>query len=464
MPCIVSPFELLTSMIRSETSSPGPSKRHLIHEKERKVLGNVMSAMEKERLDKKLMFPLSSPTKRAEAYTGTPRRTLQAIHRELQTEGTVISPSKKRKAPTRIPKEVDSFDRNIIKSAIEEFYLVKKTIPSVRKLINELKVKMNFPFERTKLREILKEMGFRWKRAVSKRKILVERHDIIDWRCRYLMRMRRIREDNRNIFFLDESWIDSNLTFRKCWQGPGVVGAMECVSGSNRIIVVGIGSEEGFLPGAQLFFRADVATGDYHGQMNYDNFSKWVTDKVIPNLPANSVVIMDNAPYHSKIENKVPSRYDTKKTMVEWLTKANIPAVLEMRKPVLYELIEKNKPTKVDYKIDRIFAQYGHEVVRLPPYNCELNPIELIWAIMKRFVRENNVGDLRIQRLLQLSEEAIKHVTNEDWKKCCDHIKKLENEYWEKDGLMENALDQFVIAVSEEEDSEESGLSDLSED
>ena len=32
----------------------------------------------------------------------------------------------------------------------------------------------------------------------------------------------------------------------------------------------------------------------------------------------------------------------------------------------------------------------GHEVVHLPPYHCELNPIELAWSQVKRYIKENN--------------------------------------------------------------------------
>ena len=32
----------------------------------------------------------------------------------------------------------------------------------------------------------------------------------------------------------------------------------------------------------------------------------------------------------------------------------------------------------------------GHEVVRLPPYHCELNRIELAWPQVKRFIKANN--------------------------------------------------------------------------
>jgi transposase len=47
-------------------------------------------------------------------------------------------------------------------------------------------------------------------------------------------------------------------------------------------------------------YKAGKATGDYHGQMNSDNFGKLVNGKVIPNLATPSVIVMDNAPYHRK--------------------------------------------------------------------------------------------------------------------------------------------------------------------
>jgi hypothetical protein len=112
----------------------------------------------------------------------------------------------------------------------------------------------------------------------------------------------------KNIFFIDETWVD-NLNFRKCWQGPGIRGVMDTVSRSNRLIVVHIGSKDGFLPGTQLAYKANSTSGDYHGQMNYDNFSQWITHQIIPNLSPNSVVVLDNVPYHSTAHNKPPGKY-----------------------------------------------------------------------------------------------------------------------------------------------------------
>ena len=46
-----------------------------------------------------------------------------------------------------------------------------------------------------------------------------------------------------------------------------------------------------------------------------------------------------------------------------------------------------DKTSKV---VDNIAKKYGHEVIRLPPYHCDLNAIELIWADEKNYeVREN---------------------------------------------------------------------------
>jgi hypothetical protein len=85
------------------------------------------------------------------------------------------------------------------------------------------------------------------------------------------------------ILYLDETWVDANLTFRRCWQNKEVVRIMTNVNESKRLIVVHLGGSGGFVKGCDLVHKAGKATGGYHGQMNSDNFEKWVSDKVIPN-------------------------------------------------------------------------------------------------------------------------------------------------------------------------------------
>jgi hypothetical protein len=46
-------------------------------------------------------------------------------------------------------------------------------------------------------------------------------------------------------------------------------GVMDTVSESNKLIVVHIVSKDGFLPGAELPYKANSTSGDYHRQMKY---------------------------------------------------------------------------------------------------------------------------------------------------------------------------------------------------
>jgi hypothetical protein len=53
---------------------------------------------------------------------------------------------------------------------------------------------------------------------------MIERPDIVNWRGRYFVNIKTLRSEGRKIFYLNESWVDSNLTFKKCWQSEEVKG------------------------------------------------------------------------------------------------------------------------------------------------------------------------------------------------------------------------------------------------
>ncbi|KAH8027924.1 hypothetical protein HPB51_011154 [Rhipicephalus microplus] len=46
----------------------------------------------------------------------------------------------------------------------------------------------------------------------------------------------------------------------------------------------------------------------------------------------------------------------------------------------LLELSQKVSTPSIVYRIDTLAATHGHEVLRVPPYHCEFNPIELVWS------------------------------------------------------------------------------------
>jgi hypothetical protein len=41
-------------------------------------------------------------------------------------------------------------------------------------------------------------------------------------------------------------------------------------------------------------FKSGTKSGDHHHEMNFDNYEKRLNTKLIPNLPQNSVLLVDN--------------------------------------------------------------------------------------------------------------------------------------------------------------------------
>jgi transposase len=88
-----------------------------------------------------------------------------------------------------------------------------------------------------------------------------------------------------------------------------------------------------------------------------------------------------------------------------------------------------NKVTK-EYSVDRIIHESGHQVLRLPPYHCQFNPIELIWGICKNYfdkhIGRDGYGD---ECVLNMWKEAINQVNPEIWYKSIKHTENIINDW-----------------------------------
>jgi hypothetical protein len=68
----------------------------------------------------------------------------------------------------------------------------------------------------------------------------------------------------------------------------------------------------------------------------------------------------------------------------------------------------------------------GFEVLRLPPYFCIFNPIELIWGDLKRTIRKYNDRPESSPEVVELMRREVQKITPEKWQNCVRHIKKVE--------------------------------------
>ncbi|XP_075214891.1 uncharacterized protein LOC142320797 [Lycorma delicatula] len=137
-------------------------------------------------------------------------------------------------------------------------------------------------------------------------------------------------------------------------------------------------------------WQASHNSGDYHNQMNMSNHMKWISEKLLLNLPKEPkrVLIIDNASYH--ITEKAPTSNSTKNGKISYLKQKGIGFCENFLKPQLYEIIKSNKQRFASYLLDDMLQKDGRNVLRLPPYHPDLNLIETIWAEVKQYIRNRN--------------------------------------------------------------------------
>lgn len=121
----------------------------------------------------------------------------------------------------RKPAIIDSFDRQVIHRIIHE-YLCRGENPTLQQLLITVKERLGtqfqFPYGRTVLHRLVRQLGFRYRKRGINKHLLYARSDIVAWRGKYLRQIQEYRRDGRNIIFLDETWINSNAALPKFWQ------------------------------------------------------------------------------------------------------------------------------------------------------------------------------------------------------------------------------------------------------
>lgn len=93
-----------------------------------------------------------------------------------------------------------------------------------------------------------------------------------------------------------------------------------------------------FVPKVQSIFKTYHITGDYHGDIKFGNYTLFLTEEFLPNLPPCSVNIIANA-YQNIQTSKPPSSNSSKSVMKNCLTNTEILFHKDMLKTKLYDLI-----------------------------------------------------------------------------------------------------------------------------
>jgi hypothetical protein len=212
----------------------------------------------------------------------------------------------------------------------------------------------------------------------------------------------------------------------------------------------------------EAMWKAESHSGDYHDNMNSENFEKWVDNKLIPTFhklyPGKQMILVcDNAPYHHKREiGSLSSK--TKAQLLELALKYNIeyidlpntverlsamaevndildnvqylddeycrvvfdhnlfknrsgnnkpfiPTVEELKFGIM-KYLKENRPDLLECKIEKKLKENGHRVLWTPPYSPHLQPIELWWAAGKNHAHSFARNGMTMKETVELVREG----------------------------------------------------------
>lgn len=341
-------------------------------------------------------------------------------------------------------RKVPSWEVDIIRRTVYNMYK-QGEVATLDSLQRKLKDNTEIQAGRTTIWRTLRQNGFHFG-TINKRRAIMESPRIQKLRHEYLIKIKQFRDEGRFICYLDETWYDTHDTVKKGW----VDNSQDCLldvppSRGKRIIILHAGSDSGWV-GQVLLSAKNIknCSVDYHEDMTAQLFEEWFQKDLLPVLPERSVIVIDNASYHSRQVKTLPNSNSTKAQISDFLQENNLYYEESYTKNQLLEVL-KTKTFQKEYAVDNMAISAGHTVLRLPPYYCIFNPIELVWSQLKEHVRRTNDRPKFSEAVLNRIREAIANITPEKWKNCIKHTIDIENGYLQDVDIHE----EFVIDLNE---------------
>ena len=159
----------------------------------------------------------------------------------------------------------------------------------------------------------------------------------------------------------------------------------------------------------------------------------------------------NNASYHSRNSEDYPISKWRKAQFQKWLSENNISFSPDALRSELWILCKRHRVEKTSKIVEEIAKKYGHEVLRLPPYHCELNAIELIWGDEKNYVARENKS-MTIEGVEKLFRKRRGEINKEICRNCIQHVRNVEYRYWEMDRIIDQKMDELMFSVGDSDD------------
>ncbi|KAF2891219.1 hypothetical protein ILUMI_14955 [Ignelater luminosus] len=116
--------------------------------------------------------------------------------------------------------------------------------------------------------------------------------------------------------------------------------------------------------------------------------------------------------------------------MTEWLTTIAM-------KDQIWGLVKNKIPKEKVYHLDEYDEQHGHCVLRLPPYHCHFNTIEMVWSETKRHYDANiKKTSSTATEVLNIWTQAIERVIVSHGKSYVQHTERVILSAWETENCL----------------------------
>lgn len=353
-----------------------------------------------------LQIPIELYEERVLNYTNVPRELLNEILKQK----------------TNFP-SFDLFERIIIRDNLLEIYNKQKSF-SFKDIYEKIGAKIKVSGLPQFCREMA-SLGYQHVNTQNCGQIVLENPKLAHERLLYLNKIKKIRNIQKPVYYLDERIIDFNHSFKKPWLQNVDISKVD------GYIFLHVVSKNGFQKG--LFCN----------QPNAEDLIKWIRDVVLFSLLPSSVVIMDKNHLHGNTEPERITRYHPKEDMVKWLQDNNIPCSSNMRKAQLYDLIARCPIKSTQYNLDLLFKSQGHEVLRLPDNYHDLSITELMWDHVNMLTPMNSDND--VFKLKNRVLSTIKDIPQERWSQFESTIHSIEKRMLDFDEATDDILNTYKI-------------------
>lgn len=326
----------------------------------------------------------------------------------------------------------------------------------------ELRERLSVTVDRRTVRRWLRALGYRWrlKRYVGGMKPQAKNVRIRQFILEYAAALREEAAGTAVIVYVDESYIHAHHASKFGWfqvNDRDVLGD----SGGKRLILLHAMTDSGLLAmpdavatnwlnepafTAELVFEEVWEDGqddnNYHNTINGDKFVAWLRNRLFVTFkqmyPGKKMyLVLDNAGYHkprdeswisaSKAKNKHELAHQLLDMGVtQLLTQGEHPRTVHAHQFALPR--SQGGPTKDDLiaavqhwldehpdhnqtVVEQLMKDEGWSLIYTPPYCPEVQPIELLWAEVKRYVAARSTHNRSLTEARQQTEEGFEQVT-----------------------------------------------------